>query len=114
MGTNSDAVRSKVASFPRDALEQAETVKEGWAEVGGKLSVPNLTIGKFEDKLGEAKECAEKAEKLKLARAQAIQHRNGVLGELWDLTKRVRNAAKATFGDQSSELERLNSTRQDN
>ena len=55
----------------------------------------------------EARQYLEKAELLKVQRAQAIQERNVVLSELWDLTKRVRNAAKATFGDNSSELEIL-------
>ncbi len=107
MGTNLYEGKTKVTSFPRDALEQAEAVKTGWSEVGEMLLVPNLTMNKFESKVAQAQKCAEKAEELKIARAKAIQDRNVVLGELWDLTKRVRNAAKATFGDHSSELERL-------
>jgi hypothetical protein len=107
MGTNLADGKTKITSFPRDALEQAEAVKSGWSEVGEKLLVPNLTMKKFQTKVAEAQKCADKAEELKLARAKAIQDRNVVLGELWDLTKRVRNAAKATFGDHSPELERL-------
>ena len=98
---------AKVSSFPRDALEQAKVVQEGWDKVGQKLDVPNLTIQKFVTKLVEAKEQVERAEQLKVERARAIQERNICLSELWDLTKRIRNAAKATFGDASPELELL-------
>ena len=101
----------KISSFPRDALEQAEIVKIGWNKVGEKLEVPNLDIDKFVSKLNEAREYAERAEELKIQRALAIQERNIFLSELWDLTKRVRNSAKATFGDYSPELEILVNTK---
>ncbi|MFQ5771017.1 MAG: hypothetical protein ACE5HX_10810 [bacterium] len=99
--------KAKLSSFPRDALEQAEIVLNGWNEVGKKLLVPNLTMEKFVKKLAEAKKYGDKAEQLKLERAKAIQERNVCMSELWDLTKRIRNAAKATFGDYSTELELL-------
>jgi len=101
----------KITSFPRDTLEQAEIVKIGWKKVGEKLEVPNLDIDKFVSKLNEAREYAARAEELKMQRALAIQERNIFLSELWDLTKRVRNSAKATFGDYSQELEILVSTK---
>lgn len=104
---NPKAEKSPSASFPRDALEQAEVVMNGWHTVGNKLNVPNLTMEKYVVKLSEAKKSVDKAERLKSERAQAIQDRNVCLSELWDLTKRIRNAAKATFGDYSYELELL-------
>ena len=104
---SSTSRKGKISSFPRDALEQAEVVRKGWLEVGKKLFVPNLSVQKFQNKLEEAKQYVERAEQLKLERAKAIQERNLRLSELWDLTKRVRNAAKATFGDYSPELQLL-------
>ncbi|MFQ5824636.1 MAG: hypothetical protein ACE5JB_11315 [bacterium] len=76
--------------------------------MGKKLMVPNLTMDKFLNKLNDAKKSVEIAEQLKLERSKAIQDRNKCLSELWDLTKRIRNAAKATFGDNSNELDLLN------
>ncbi|MCH7679741.1 hypothetical protein IID10_10320 [candidate division KSB1 bacterium] len=99
--------KTKSTSFPRDTLEQAQIVKTGWEEVGKKLAVPNLSVDGFESKLHEAQQYVEKAQLLKVQRAKAIEERNVFLSELWDLTKRVRNAAKATFGDYSQELELL-------
>lgn len=97
----------RVSSFPRDALEQAEVAVSGWDSIGGKLIVPNLSMTQFLHKLEEARLYVVKAEEYKARRARAIQDRNVCLGELWDLTKRVRNAAKATFGDYSDEFERM-------
>lgn len=102
-----DSKKTKIRSFPRDALEHAETVRIGWERVGKKLVVPNLTSARFETKLKEAQLHVEKAERLKAQRAKAIQERNLALSELWDWTKRIRNAAKATFGDNSEEFELL-------
>lgn len=104
---NSNTKNQKVSSFPRDALEQAEIVEKGWDTVGARLVVPNLTVELFREKLSEAQQEVQKAEQLKAERAQAIHNRNVCLSDLWDLTKRVRNAAKATFGDNSGELELL-------
>lgn len=99
--------KRKISSFPRDTLEQADVVKKGWDKVGNKLLVPNLTIQDFLGKLEEAQGFIDRAERLKQQRANAIEDRNMCLSELWDLTKRIRNAAKATFGDNSDELRSL-------
>lgn len=107
MLTKPNTNKERISSFPRDILEQAEIVKHGWDEVGVKLQVPNLSVDKFVEKLAEAREQAERAEALKAERAHAIQLRNRCMSELWDLTKRIRNAAKATFGDYSEEFEAL-------
>jgi len=106
---NSNSNKNKVTSFPRDALQQAISVREGWKTVGRKLAVPNITVDQFLEKLTEAQERVERAEHLKAARAKAVRERNLCLSELWDLTKRIRNAAKATFGDNSDELDLLSS-----
>jgi len=97
----------RTSSFPRDTLDQAAVVIDGWKQVGEKLAVPNLNLEQYLQKVQEAQDYLEKAEILKAERARAIQKRNHCLGELWDLTKRIRNAAKATFGDHSEELQRL-------
>lgn len=99
--------KTRSSSYPRDALKQAEVVRHGWSTVGEKLLVPNLEIEQFQAKLSEARAHVDRAERLKMERARAIHQRNVCLSELWDLTKRIRNSAKATFGDYSPELEML-------
>lgn len=94
-------------NYPRDTLEQAEMVFSGWKEHINKLNVPNVGLDDFQEKINEAKEKVQHAEKLREERSRVVKIRNDALMVLWDLTKRVRNAAKATFGDDSKEIEKF-------
>lgn len=94
-------------SFPRNTLRQAELARDGWKELMGKLNVPNLTLKDFDDKILQASEKVDLAEKLKEERSKAVKSRNDYLKDVWDLTKRIRNSAKATFGDNSKEIEKF-------
>lgn len=94
-------------SFPRNTLRQAEAARDGWKDLMGKLHVPNLSLEEFEEKIGQASEKVDLAERLKEERSRAVKSRNEYLKDVWDLTKRIRNAAKATFGDNSKEIEKF-------
>ncbi len=94
-------------SFPRNTLRQAELALQGWKDLIKKLNVPNLSVDDFEEKISYATEKVDLAEKLKEERSNAVKVRNESLKEVWDLTKRIRNAAKATFGDNSNEIEKF-------
>ena len=100
-------MRETSDSFPRNTLRQAELASKGWKELAEQLNVPNLTIEAFEEKIKYATEMVDLAERLKEERSQAVQTRNDSLKNVWDLTKRIRNAAKATFGDNSKEIEKF-------
>lgn len=100
-------MREASDSFPRNTLRQAELALEGWKELAKLLNVPHLTIDAFEEKIKYATEKVDLAEKLKEERSKAVQVRNDSLKDVWDLTKRIRNAAKATFGDSSTEIEKF-------
>ena len=94
-------------SFPQNTLIQAELVKNGWKELMDKFEVPNLTLKEFEQKIQLALEKTELAEKLKKERSEAVKNRNQYLKEVWDFTKRIKNSAKATFGDNSRNMEKF-------
>ena len=97
-------MRETSDSFPRNTIRQAELALQGWKELSGHLNVPNLSIQDFEEKIKHATEKVDLAEKLKEERSRAVKVRNDSLKDVWDLTKRIRNAAKATFGDNSAEI----------
>lgn len=97
-------MKEKGNKFPRDIMEQAEVIRDGWQELISKLNVPNMSIDTFNKKIIEAKAKIEATERLRAERAQMVQVRNIGLRELWGFTKKVRNAAKATFGDNSPEI----------
>jgi phage shock protein A len=92
------------SSFPRDALEQALIVIKGWQELKDQLQVPNMSLKDFEKNIEETRRKIEEAEEKRRQRIKAIQNRNASIEKVWDLTKRVRNSAKATFGDDSPEI----------
>ncbi|MCU0644873.1 MAG: hypothetical protein MUC94_11500 [bacterium] len=94
-------------SFPRNTLRQAELALQGWQDLFKKLVVPNLSLEEFQKIITEATAQVDLAERLKEERSQAVKVRNEKLKDVWDLTKRIRNAAKATFGDSSSEIEKF-------
>lgn len=100
-------LQNVTVNVPRDALEHAKTVKEVWRELAGKLSVPNLSFEEFSKKVADADEVATLADKLRRERAELVKRRNEILIEVWDMTKRVRNAAKATFGDASPQAKKF-------
>lgn len=95
---------AETTSFPRDVIEQAQLTQDGWEKLRKKLAVPNLTVEEFEKEIKAALKKIETAEKLKEAKSKAIVERNKSLNHVWKLTKRVRNSAKATFGDNSQNL----------
>ncbi|OQX95611.1 hypothetical protein B6I21_04510, partial [candidate division KSB1 bacterium 4572_119] len=94
-------------SFPRNTLRQAELALQGWKDLKGDLLVPNMEIAEFQKKIAHATEKVDLAERLKIERSEAVKVRNESLKVVWDLTKRVRNAAKATFGDSSEKIEKF-------
>jgi hypothetical protein len=100
-------MRETSDSFPRNTLRQAELALQGWKELSAQLNVPNLSIEDFEERIKHATEKVDLAEKLKEERSKAVNIRNDSLKDVWDLTKRIRNAAKATFGDNSAEIEKF-------
>jgi len=100
-------MKSASLSFPRNTLNQAEKALKGWKDLKEQINVPNMSINEFEKQLADATKKVELAERLKIERSQAVKVRNESLKVVWDLTKRVRNAAKATFGDSSKEIEKF-------
>jgi len=94
-------------SFPRNTIRQAELALQGWKELQKELNVPNMSMEDFEKKISFATEKLDLAERLKIERSEAVKQRNESLKVVWDLTKRIRNAAKATFGDSSKKIEKF-------
>ena len=100
-------MKETAESFPRNTLRQAELALQGWKDLFKNLVVPNLSLEQFQKIIAEATEQVDLAERLKEERSQAVKVRNEKLKDVWDLTKRIRNAAKATFGDSSTEIEKF-------
>ena len=64
-----------------------------------------MTNEDFQKKISFAAGKVDLADRLKMERRNAVKQRNESLKVVWDLTKRIRNAAKATSGDSSKKIE---------
>lgn len=80
---------------------QFAQVIAAWIE-NSKLTIPGVALNDAQTVFEDFKKSIDTAEQAKLAREQAIQERNDLKNKAWNLTKKIRNKAKATFGDNSS------------
>jgi hypothetical protein len=71
------------------------------------LQLPNLTAAQFQEQVAAAADKATAVERLRVEVTKAIEVRDAALNEVWDLTRRVRNAAKAIYGDDSQEMRKF-------
>jgi len=94
-------------NYPPNVLEQALTVYQGWKEFEEQLTVPNFSVKDLEREIENTKKKIKLATEVRQKRSQAIEARNKALTDLWKLTKRIRNSAKATFGDNSKEIDKF-------
>ncbi len=91
-------------NYPQNALVQASKALEGWKKAQKELNVPNMSMDDFENKMSLATGKVDLAKRLKIERSEAVEARNNSLQVLWEATKKVRNQAKATFGDVSDKM----------
>jgi len=102
-----DKMSKGMMAFPKNALEHARVVKKGWEEIRDRFAAPNLTMEEFARRLEHAEALVSEAERLRRLRTEAVRKRDQALSEIWVITKKVRNAAKAIFGDDSPEVQKL-------
>ncbi len=98
---------SASSSYPRNALEQAKVTAEGWRKLEKQFSVPFVKLEDFRRLINDAEQLAEKAEVLRQERSRIVLERDRLLSLVWRHTKRIRHAAKATFGDDSPDVQTL-------
>lgn len=93
--------------FPRDTLAQAKMVYTAWSGLLQKVEVANFSLADLEQKISDAEQKVEIAEKVRKERCQVVDMRDKLLNEIWALTKRVRAAVNATFGADSKESDKF-------
>ncbi len=95
------------SSYPRNALDQAKVTAQGWRKLEKQFSVPLVGLEDFWRLISDAEQLAEKAELLRQERSKIVLERDRLLSLVWKHTKRIRHAAKATFGDDSPDVQTL-------
>jgi hypothetical protein len=87
-------------------MEQAQQVLAAWREATG-LQIADLSAEQFAQLVAGAQAKVTEVERLMVERTKAIEVRDAEMDRLWDMTRRVRNAAKATYGDDSQEVRKF-------
>jgi len=98
---------SASSSYPRNTLAQAKITAQGWRKLEKQFSVPFVELEDFGRLISDAEHLAEKAEVLRQERSKIVLERDRLLSLVWRHTKRIRHAAKAAFGDDSPDVQKL-------
>ena len=98
--------RARSTRYPLDLMEQAQQVLAAWREATG-LQIADLSADQFAQLVAGTQAKATAVERLTVERTKSIEVRDAELDRLWDTTRRVRNAAKATYGDDSQEVRKF-------
>lgn len=94
-------------NFMLYVLDQSQQTYQGWKELKERLFVPNRDFDEYEKLLDEAESLMEEADKLRESQKKAIQSRNLAMYELWRTIQYIREQAKETFGNESTEMEKF-------
>ena len=92
-------------NFPNDVLAQARNVLVGWNQFNPAPTFGPLTVTGFSAEFNTLMEMDDQIAALELQLADKRNHRVAMASSMWDKVKRVRNAVKGTYGDDSSEYE---------
>ena len=93
------------ANFPNDLLAQARNVLVGWNQFNPIPAFGPLSITGFSAEYNTLMELDDQIAALELQLADKRNQRTAMASSMWDKVKRVRNAVKGTYGDDSSEYE---------
>jgi hypothetical protein len=98
-------------SFPKDLLLQAQNVLAGWNQVSPVPSFGPLTTPTFSAEITSLTALDAEIAGLEAVLSAKYNQREAVAGSLWDKVKRVRNAIKGVYGDDSTQYEMVGGTR---
>jgi hypothetical protein len=99
------------SNFPKDVLTQAQSVLGGWDQFSPVPTFGPLTIAGFSDDIKALSQLDIQISGLEALLADKRNQRKAMASGLWDKIKRVRNAIKGIFGDDSSQYEMVGGIR---
>ena len=97
--------------FPKNLLTQAQAVLGGWDQFSPVPNFGPLTIAEFSNEMKELSVLDVQIAGLEALLADKRNQRESMAVSLWDKVKRVRNAIKGIFGDDSSQYEMVGGIR---
>jgi hypothetical protein len=99
------------SNFPKNLITQAQAVFGGWDQLSPVPTLGPLTITGFSADIKALSDLDVQILGLEALLADKRNQRRNAAVSLWDKVKRVRNAIKGIFGDDSSQYEMVGGVR---
>ena len=97
--------------FPADVVSQVNAVLEAWKKIDPNGQFGDLTQSKMSADLAQNEPLLTEIGALDAELTRARNKRDALYATLWDEVKRVRNAVKGVYGEDSIEYEMVGGTR---
>ncbi len=97
--------------YPADVLRQATDVLEGMKQITPSLTVDGWTATDLEADLASAASIPNQMASLKGQLTTLRNQRDDIYNAIWSKVKRVRQAVKGLYGDDSNQYELVGGTR---
>jgi len=98
-------------AFPPDVVEQAQAAFDAWNQIDPNFAVGDLHPAALQDDIAKVTPMISQANTLEAQLTDVRNRRDDLLADMWDKVKRVRNAVKGIYGDDSSQYEMIGGTR---
>jgi len=98
-------------SVPTDVVKQAKDACTGWAKITGTPEIGPLTPVSLQADIDKVNPLLTELDDLDKQMTIIRNQRDTLYDALWDSVKRVRNAIKGIYGDDSIEYELVGGTR---
>ena len=98
-------------SCPTDVVKQATDTLGGWQKITPAFPVGDITATSMAADIDKVQPLLLQVSVVDAQLTDLRNQRDALYDGLWDKVKRIRNAVKGNFGDDSSEYEMVGGTR---
>ena len=97
--------------YPINTLSRAKHIAAAWELIGPTVIFANFTNRVFHNDITQVEAIEWKIRNTEIQLAALRNERDALYFSLWDKVKRVRNAVKGIYGDDSSQYEMVGGIR---
>ena len=100
-----------MSNFPKDALQQAQSVLTNSGQINNVLAFGNLDLKALTTDVDRVMTTQVEINVLESKLTNLRNQRDDQMSSVWDKVKRVRAGVKSIYGDDSSQWEMIGGTR---
>ena len=98
-------------NYPTDILKQTQAVIEAWKRIDPAFKVGELTPDQLTADLAKVDPILKEIDSLEARLTELRNQRDELCNSFWTSLKRIRNAIKGIFGDNSTQYEMIGGKR---